>query len=416
MYFETRTEYMGNRVVRTIPSSENKLVRVIFSDEKMKKPFFCDNEAEIAYIRQKLFNGITIWNRKFVFFGYTNSQIKNNSVWFLEANSLEDSEREIKKFGYFKDELVSKNGARRGQCFSSTKVAFTLTPETMVKAIDDIHGKCQNPKCYDCTNNKPCSKRCFSDGIGKISLKLAEYSSASFGIGYCSSFQIRMGGIKGMEIILLLTTLNAPGKIFLDLQNQMLEEMKILLRNSKSLFLEQLDYLEDIPFLCAVCIKLKANKFDLNRALFIKTLCLMQAAQTILLLKEKARILDPCSCRLRGVLDETNSLKPNEVFVQICSEKNMLSPEGLPLKPTENCYRKYFTIINGEVVVTKNPCLHPGDVRKLTAVNCDKLLHLVNVVVFSSQIPETVKDVPKEMPVPQQIGGGDLDGDEFFVS
>lgn len=46
--------------------------------------------------------------------------------------------------------------------------------------------------------------------------------------------------------------------------------------------------------------------------------------------------------------------------------------------------------IEGDVIVTKNPCSHPGDIRKLVAISKDderveKFIHLVNVIVFSSQ-------------------------------
>lgn len=42
-------------------------------------------------------------------------------------------------------------------------------------------------------------------------------------------------------------------------------------------------------------------------------------------------------------------------------------------------------IITGPVLVTKNPCVHPGDIRKLKAVIKDELIHLENVVVFPSK-------------------------------
>ena len=42
-------------------------------------------------------------------------------------------------------------------------------------------------------------------------------------------------------------------------------------------------------------------------------------------------------------------------------------------------------IITGDVLVTKNPCSHPGDVRKLVAVDIKELHHLYNVVVFSTK-------------------------------
>lgn len=47
-------------------------------------------------------------------------------------------------------------------------------------------------------------------------------------------------------------------------------------------------------------------------------------------------------------------------------------------------------IISGNVIVTKNPCSHPGDIRLLKAIDgndkrADKFSHLVNVVVFPSK-------------------------------
>jgi hypothetical protein len=41
-------------------------------------------------------------------------------------------------------------------------------------------------------------------------------------------------------------------------------------------------------------------------------------------------------------------------------------------------------VIVGDVLVTKNPCSHPGDIRKVKAVDVPELRHLQNVVVFST--------------------------------
>lgn len=39
-------------------------------------------------------------------------------------------------------------------------------------------------------------------------------------------------------------------------------------------------------------------------------------------------------------------------------------------------------VVTGPLVVTRNPCLHPGDVRKLEAVDVHELSHIVDCVVF----------------------------------
>jgi hypothetical protein len=41
-------------------------------------------------------------------------------------------------------------------------------------------------------------------------------------------------------------------------------------------------------------------------------------------------------------------------------------------------------ILTGEVVVVKNPCLWPGDVRQLTTVDRPQLRHHVNTIVFTA--------------------------------
>ena len=41
--------------------------------------------------------------------------------------------------------------------------------------------------------------------------------------------------------------------------------------------------------------------------------------------------------------------------------------------------------LTGPVVVTRNPCLHPGDVRQLEAIEAPSLSHLVDCIVFPQQ-------------------------------
>ena len=51
---------------------------------------------------------------------------------------------------------------------------------------------------------------------------------------------------------------------------------------------------------------------------------------------------------------------------------------------------EYIKLVTGDVLITKNPCGHRGDIRQAKAVDknhpaYNKLKHLVNVIVFSSK-------------------------------
>jgi RNA-dependent RNA polymerase len=58
-------------------------------------------------------------------------------------------------------------------------------------------------------------------------------------------------------------------------------------------------------------------------------------------------------------------------------------------------------------LVTKNPCLYPGDIRKLEAVNIPALMHCMrDCIVFPTTGPRPHSD---------EISGSDLDGDQYWV-
>ena len=68
--------------------------------------------------------------------------------------------------------------------------------------------------------------------------------------------------------------------------------------------------------------------------------------------------------------------------------------------------------VPGPVLITKNPCVHPGDVRKVDTLTKEKdpdrfakLSHLYNVIVFPSK---------GARPLQNMMSGGDLDGDVYM--
>jgi RNA-dependent RNA polymerase len=133
-------------------------------------------------------------------------------------------------------------------------------------------------------------------------------------------------------------------------------------------------------------------------------------------LKKKARIKMKKSCVLIGVIDERGLLEDGEVFVQIqrqSYEKDEEEEESANNDVLEILLGTNFPLelISGNVIITKNPCSHPGDIRVLNSIGKDhphyeEFEHYFNVVIFSSK---------GERPEQNKMSGGDLDGDVYMV-
>jgi RNA-dependent RNA polymerase len=126
-------------------------------------------------------------------------------------------------------------------------------------------------------------------------------------------------------------------------------------------------------------------------------------------LKNNARIPVPNAWTLVGVADEHNFLKEDQIFA--CIKK----PDR------ETIY------LDGHVLVSRSPCIHPGDVQAVLAIgrppegSCFDIESLQNTVVFSTKgEPFFVDDDQHrnnshlgKRPIPSCLGGGDLDGDIY---
>lgn len=93
-----------------------------------------------------------------------------------------------------------------------------------------------------------------------------------------------------------------------------------------------------------------------------------------------------------GLPDSYHTLQPGQVFV--------LLPESLGRQ-----------VLQGPVLVTRNPIIHPSDIRRLTAVRNQKLSQLYKnsvggCIVFATQGDRSAAD---------EMSGGDFDGDTYLV-
>lgn len=102
---------------------------------------------------------------------------------------------------------------------------------------------------------------------------------------------------------------------------------------------------------------------------------------------QKCRVLVQSSRLVFGACDFLGVLEEGECFLRV----------------TDECYSgQARTIMGCEILVTRNPCPHPGDVRKLRAVDRPELCHLKDCIIFS---------IKGDRPAADQMSGGDLDGD-----
>lgn len=127
---------------------------------------------------------------------------------------------------------------------------------------------------------------------------------------------------------------------------------------------------------------------------FLRSIILAVYRQKLGELLKRTRIeIDPDKGRsMMGTADETETLEYGEVFVQYSANLNQ---PGVDTR-----------VLTGTVVIAKNPCFHPGDMRKFRAVENPALQHMVDVVVFP---------VKGARPHPNEMSGSDLDGDIYFV-
>ncbi|KAL3211629.1 hypothetical protein MRX96_051995 [Rhipicephalus microplus] len=324
-------------------------LRVVVRDDDCKLVSFslgaCKDDFVNAVIKPPLTHGLKIGGRHFVFLGCSTSQLRSHGVWFY-ARDTEGRTADSIRMGVgdlSAIHSVPKFMARLGQ-----SLGYLTVPSQFTSIEPDIKKTIATRRARETLQRE----YVFSDGIGRIShvllRKVHRALELEEGEEPCA-VQIRYGGCKGMLLL-----------------DPTLAGRRIIFRQSMCKFSSEH---EDLYVL-------KTSKPQE--------------------LKTKARILVPPAFgrTMFGVLDETGTLKYGQVFVQY-------SNDMLRYKVNDPA-----TILEGDVIVTKNPCMHPGDIRKLTAVNVPQLHHVRDCIVFPAK---------GDRPHPDEMAGSDLDGDEYSV-
>ncbi|XP_057865093.2 RNA-dependent RNA polymerase 6 [Cryptomeria japonica] len=443
---------LSNRVIRNFKKYADRFLRVTFMDDNMEAmssmalnvptaPIVREvsssspahRTAIYRRVKQILLHGFELCGRKYSFLAFSSNQLRDRSAWFFATENIEI--HQIKTWmGTFPKNNVAKHAARMGQCFSSTYCTVQVPKVKLEKDFEDIKRNGHE----------------FSDGIGKITPDLAREVAQrlQLNINPPSAYQIRYGGYKGVvatweaepgskhklslrpsmkkfesrhdmlevitwtrfqpcflnrQIITLLSALLVPAATFYELQDSMLDKLNQMIENVEVAF----DVLTtsctgDLQNTAAMML---SAGFKPQTEPHLKDMLSSIRAVQLEELRRKSRIFVSDGRWLMGCLDEIEELEYGQCFIQISSP------------PLQGCFlengssfvdRKISPrIITGKVIVAKNPCLHPGDVRILEAVDSPGLHHLVDCLIFPQK---------GHRPHPNEASGSDLDGDIYFVS
>ncbi|KAJ7636650.1 RNA-directed RNA polymerase [Roridomyces roridus] len=416
----------NNRILQT--DDRSKFILVSFGDLRFKETPI---RATGDYISRFLKAGLYLNRIQYRFYHHSNSQLRSRSCLLREANSDAELDARIYRMGDFEKLMSAAKRAKRiGLLFSEAQLDYNLDPR-LVKDIDDI-------KMGD---------ELFSDGCGLISrslaIQIAKQKKIIFrGTRYTPAvFQIRYLGYKG--VLMLHPQIDAEranGQNYLvhfrksmkkfntlenttfsvvdysspysfgRLNNDIIVLLSSLGISDEKLLAKQEAYFQWIANastdpLVAVDLLSSIGEYKHAESVLLDGLDSDKVAQAIRSVqmkeigsfkndrnKDRSRMIVHKSRLIFGVCDPFGVLKEGEVHIRVTSGRKGAT-----------------TPIHTDVLVVRNPCLHPGDCLKLRAVHRPELSHLVDCIVFAGVAK------PGHKAAPSMSSGGDLDGDKYFV-
>lgn len=440
-YARSKASTSGRSVTETF-------VRVSFADEdgsSIRLTPRVNNDKVFAKFKETLDKGIMLYSQLlrgpvnsvlYRFLGFSGSSLRAHTAW-LSNIEYEETIRELGDFSRLRS--PARCAARIGQAFSETPWTVPLVlpggDRVEVKRIEDV--KIRDPLTG--------SERFFSDGCATISPAMNRHilNYLPRTKGSPTLYQFRMAGAKGMlsvdaslgedalvltlrdsmvkfgggdesyldicdmanrpldlvlnrQMIKILEDMGAPDSWFFKLQERAIAEIRLVCNDARRLskYLEHKSIAEHAAF-AGLVRRLHELGIDYKKDRLISSIVEAVVLRELRLLKHKARIPVPLGVTLFGVMDETGFLMEGEVYITYDPDKkrrHMAPPRD-----------------RTEVIITRSPALHPGDIqRAVQAVPPPghPLTYLSNCVVFSQR---GLRDLPS------QLSGGDLDGDIYNV-
>ncbi|KZV62229.1 RdRP-domain-containing protein, partial [Peniophora sp. CONT] len=441
----------SNRVLRAYPREHHDcFLRVSFMDDG-SVPYRFDRQVDSrGFVRfrvgKALKDGLEVAGKRFRFLAYSLSALKEHTVWFVRPFVCSDRHGEtirvdapriIASLGTFDGKTRScpaRYAARISQVFTATDRAAVVEVEEV------FYGK--DIKTSD-------QRYCFTDGVGTLSLEMAERLWAGMQerkrtkrrIDTPRAFQVRFQGSKGMlsvdhklpgAVIVLRPSMkkfDAPDEPYVEIARAFDKPNAYFLNRPLIMVLEGLGvpYSTFKKYQDAAVSEVKGStreiastaklfdKYGLGTSFRVSSVLnslaklgvnhvvddkffdksLVFAVNHILRdLKNHARIPVPQGYTLVGVADVHGGLWGNEVYACVQEKDGSL---------------RY---LEGDVLISRSPTCHPGDVQIATAIGRPPAHSsfskepLPNMIVFAAR---------GRRPLPSCLGGGDLDGDLYNI-
>lgn len=350
----------------------------------------------------------------------------------------------LKAFGNF--EMIrtpAKCAARIGQNFTDTNDTIDLLPSS----VGDLPVVTRNG--YD-----------FSDGVGTISKDLLTKVWRVYGTKRLLSptaLQIRFQGAKGMvsldtrlkgekmllrsnmkkfetesswkleicgaafkplpmflnrQLIKILEDLGVGTQAFFDLQEAATSRLRLMTDTPINTgFLLKQSTISQASQVSSLIWHLGEAGFDYHHDNFLSSVVQLAVVTELRDLKYRGRIPVKDGMTLYGIMDETGYLQEGQVFVVTEQQavSSVAAASNTYLGNEDAIPGGKQVLVRNNIIITRSPAMHPGDVQIVHAVNVPEdspLQHLRNVVVFSQH---------GHRDLASQLSGGDLDGDLYNI-